>query len=179
MKNNVFILLVFIFVGASFAQDSKLSVELNYPIPIGDNFIKTNYDGIIDVGINYRFIKANLMHIGASINGGIMTSNFGTTLYNLQPRVFSELNLKSLPKIHPSIGIGYTFMFFNNSDSDFSLTDNQHGINLNLGFAYNIAKKFFAKIQYDFVKLNAEDRFLDSTFNTTINILKIGVGYRL
>ncbi|WP_299602534.1 hypothetical protein [uncultured Aquimarina sp.] len=52
------------------------------------------------------------------------------------------------------------------------------GLNLNLGIAYDITKKIFAQVQYDFSSISAPNDIPDTSFNTQIQLLKIGVGYR-
>ena len=60
-----------------------------------------------------------------------------------------------------------------------SASENESGINLNLGTSYDITNKIFAIIQYDFIKITVEDEVPDTKYNTNINIIKIGIGYRL
>ncbi len=55
----------------SFSQDSKFSLEVNYPIPIDENFIGKNLYGIVDLGLKYRFVEFNPVQIGVTLNGGV------------------------------------------------------------------------------------------------------------
>ncbi len=176
----------------SFSQNSKFGLELNYPIPIDKNFVGENYDGIIDIGAKYRFADLELINIGASLNGGLFvnnTSDENTSInvkvnsYLFQPRVFAEFELEII-KIHPFIGLGYTFMVFdasgtNNGFDVSGASETQSGLNLNLGLAYNITHKLFAQVQYDYVKINVDNGVPDITYNTNVNILKIGLAYRI
>ena len=195
MKQKLLLALLLIFSIKSFSQDSKFSLELNYPIPIDENFIGKNYNGIIDFGLKYRFTDLSFLNIGASLNAGILKNSkedgvqpFDVTAFAIQPRIFAELDSESLTKFHPSIGLGYTFMSFNASGIDSFNPDNpnsssssqtESGINLNLGVAYDITKKLFAQVQYDFIKIGVDNEVPDIKYNTNINILKIGLGYRL
>ncbi len=183
MKNVFLLTCLLIFGFKSFSQDSKVSFELNYPLPIGDNFIEQSFDGIIDLGVDYRFARVSSINIGASINGGVFVNNnfedVKVRSYTVQPRIFGELDVESLHKFHPSIGIGYTFMLFDISNSDALDPDDLDGLNLNFGIAYDVTEKFFAQIQYDFIKFGVPDGFEDTKFNTNVNFLKIGFGYRL
>ena len=177
----------------SFAQDSKFNLELNYPIPIDNNFVGENYSGIIDFGADYRFANLNPINIGVSFNGGILVNNsnqsngfqdFKVTSYVIQPRVFGELDLESVQKFHPTVGLGYTIMIFeasgtNNRFDVSDSSDTQSGFNFNFGLAYDITEKLFAQAQYDFVKLRVDSEVPETKFNTNVNILKIGLGYRL
>ena len=193
MKQKLLLTFFLIFTIKSFSQDSKLSIELSYPIPIDNNFIGENYSGIIDVGVDYRITNLNPVSIGISLNGGVLVNNsnqnngfqdFKVTSYVIQPRLFGELDLESLDKFHPSVGLGYTIMVFdasgtNNGFDVSDASDSQNGFNFNFGLAYDITEKLFVQAQYDFVKLGAENDVPDIKFNTNVNILKIGLGYRL
>ncbi|MDH7448231.1 outer membrane protein [Aquimarina sp. 2201CG14-23] len=184
MKKNILCIVLLTISFKLLSQDSKISFELNYPIPLGDNFIGESYTGIIDAGVDYKFVNLSPVKIGASLNGGILINNksdiFKTTAYTIQPRLFGELNIESIEKLRPSVGIGYTIMFFDVSGTDTTeSTDTQSGFNLNFGVAYDIYKKFFVQFQYDFVKLGAQDNLPDISFNTNIHLIKVGVGYKL
>tara|TARA_B110000285_G_C14821839_1_gene466887 strand:- start:88 stop:675 length:588 start_codon:yes stop_codon:yes gene_type:complete len=195
MKQKLLLALLLIFSIISFSQDSKFSLELNYPIPVDENFIGKNYNGIIDLGLKYRFSNLSFLNIGASLNAGILKNSkndrvqhFDVTAFAIQPRIFAELDSESLTKFHPSIGLGYTFMTFNASGIDSFNPDNpnsssssqtESGINLNLGVVYDITDRLFAQVQYDFVKIGVDNEVPDIKYNTNISILKIGLGYRL
>jgi opacity protein-like surface antigen len=193
MKNTLLLGLLLTFTLTTFSQDSKFSLELSYPIPIDQNFIGDQYSGVVDVGAKYRFAELNVIRMGASLNGGLLVNNsnknngplnFSVNAYMLQPRIFAELDIEALKKFRPTLGLGYTFMIFDVSGTlnGVDVSDensNLDGLNFNLGIAYNISYKFFAQVQYDFVKIKVEDDVPDVTYNTNINILKIGFGYRL
>ncbi len=192
MKKSLLFALILFLTIKSFSQDSKFSIELNYPIPIDNNFIGEDFFGIIDLGLDYRFINLNPVNIGISFNGGVLVNNsnqnsglqdFKVTSYMFQPRLFGELDFESLNKLHPSVGIGYTIMIFDASGSNNGFdvsdkTDTQSGFNFNLGLKYDVTERLFAQIQYDFVKLGVDNDIPNIKFNTNVNILKIGLGYR-
>ncbi len=46
------------------------------------------------------------------------------------------------------------------------------------GVTYDISTTIFIQVQYDFTKLNI-DEVPDIKFNTNVNLLKIGVGFKL
>ena len=193
MKQKFLLTLLLIFSIKSFSQDSKFSLELNYPIPIDNNFVGENYNGIIDIGADYRIANLNPVNIGISLNGGVLVNNsnqnngfqnFKVTSYVIQPRIFGELHLESIDKFHPTVGLGYTIMVFNASGTNngFDVSDSsdtQSGFNFNFGLAYDITEKLFVQAQYDFVKIGVDNDVPDIKFNTNVNILKIGLGYRL
>jgi len=77
MKKLLLLAFVLTFTSKTFSQDSKVSFELNYPIPVGDNFIENGYNGIIDLGVDYKFANLNPVNIGVSLNGGLLKNNVG------------------------------------------------------------------------------------------------------
>lgn len=194
MLQKLLIALSLIFTINSFAQDSKFSVELNYPIPMDKNFVGQNYNGIIDLGLKYRFLDLDVLNIGASVNGGLlktaensMLNQRDVTAYTIQPRVFAELNIAAVNSLHPSIGLGYSFMIFNGTTivgdrpgevHSTNVSTTEGGFNVNLGIAYDITTRFFGQIQYDFIKLGTKDDMPKIKYNTNVNILKVGLGYR-
>lgn len=194
MFQKLLISLFLIFTINSFAQDSKFSVELNYPIPVDKNFVGQNYNGIIDLGLKYRFLDLDLFNIGASVNGGLlktakngMLNQRDVNAYTIQPRVFAELDIAAVKSLHPSIGLGYSFMIFSGTTIvgdrpgevySTNVTMTEGGFNLNLGLAYDITTRFFGQIQYDFIMLGTKDGIPKIKYNTNVNILKVGLGYR-
>lgn len=193
MKQILFLTLLLIFTIKSFSQDSKFSLELNYPVPIDENFVGKNYSGIIDLGAKFRLAELNPLNLGVSLNSGILINDsrpnnefqdFKITAYLIQPRIFAELDIESVKSFHPSVGLGYTFIIFDakGTQNGFDISDGsqtQSGLNINLGIAYDINDKLFAQVQYDFVKISLENEIPDIKYNTNVNILKIGLGYRL
>lgn len=193
MKQKLILALLLIASIQSFSQDSKLSFEMHYPKPIDQNFIGKNYDGIIDIGAKYRFSKTTNLNIGASINGGILVNttndnngnqDFKVTSYLIQPKLYADLKIESMSKLHPFAGVGYTFMVFdasgtNNGFDVSGSSTTESGINVNFGVAYDITDKIFIDIQYDYVKLKVDNEIPNTTFNTNVNLLKVGVGFRI
>jgi len=184
MKQTFLLTLLLIFSIKSFSQDSKFSLELNYPIPTDNNFVGESYNGIIDIGADYRIAKLNPVNIGISLNSGVLVNNefhdFKVISYVIQPRIFGELDLESIDRFHPTIGLGYTIMVFNASGTNLpDASDTESGFNFNFGLAYDMTEKLFVQAQYDFVKLGVDNDIPDIKFNTNVNILKIGLGYRL
>lgn len=189
MIQNILSILFIISTITLFSQDKKFSLELNYPMIIDDNFVRKNYNRLVDFGVDYRIKNLNSVNVGCSLNIGALKNNlesnnefqdFKITLYTIQPRVFTELDLKSVKRFHPAVGLGYTFLIFRNNNG-FNISDtnnNLSGFNLNFSFVYDILDKVFAQIQYDFVKIGAKNDVPNINYNTNINILKIGLGYR-
>ncbi|MES2852363.1 MAG: outer membrane beta-barrel protein, partial [Bacteroidota bacterium] len=59
------------------------------------------------------------------------------------------------------------------------IDDNENGFNYNIGLSYDLTNKLFLQAQYDFIKIGVEDGIPDKSYNTNINILKFGIGYRI
>ena len=189
MKQNLLFIVLLLLCIKLFSQESKFSLELNYPIPIDNNFVSENYNGIIDVGLKYRFSNIDFLNIGASINASIFIDSyhdvpFAVNIHTIQPRIFSELDLESLSKFHPAIALGYTFIT-SNAGGDENINPfangsgkNGGGYNLNLALVYDLTNRLFAQIQYDFIKIGVDNEVPDIKYNTNINVLKLGLGYR-
>lgn len=168
-----------------YTQDSKYSVELNYPIQVGSNFINDNYTGLLDLGFKARFLRTNHVNIGFQANCSVFDFNGPKkessfkTLYVILPKFYVELN--SLKKIRPFVGVGYALMTYRKSG------DVDDGPNIGLGLSYDINEKLFAQIQYDVIlgtssygtRFTTFEGILPETLDSDNNILKLGIGYRL
>ena len=90
-----------------------------------------------------------------------------------------------MEKFHPSAGLGYSFIIFNVSGPDpldFSnetANDTQNGVNLNVSAGYDLTAKIFIQLQYDFIKLGTANDIPHNPFNTNVNLVKIGLGFRI
>lgn len=192
MKKTLLILLLNLNF-AIFSQESKLSIELNYPIPADNNFIGKNYTGIVDIGGKYKIIHKNILDFGIALNAGLLTynnskinssQNYKIYAYPIQPKIFCEFNIKNIKRLHPYTSLGYSFIIFkatgtNNGFDISDLNDTQAGINLNFGLSYDITSKLFVNGQFDFTKLQEENGIPNTTFNTNVNLVKFGIGLRL
>lgn len=186
MKLKILIVTLFITIN-SFSQNSKLSLELNYPIPFDNNFIADNYKSIIDVGAKYRFINSKVINMGVALNAGVLyfknnqnyLQDYKVTNYMIQPKIFGEFNIQ---KFKPFFGIGYTSMIFDYSGSNNGYdisgeNDTQSGIDFNVGIKYLVLNNVFVQIQYDYIILDVGDEIPRTKYNTNVNLFKIGVGY--
>ena len=185
------------------AQTTKFSIEASYPLPVDKNFVGNQFKGIADLGIKYRIKNLQVINIGISLNGSMLTysdigyiseyneiRSFKTTLYTVQPRAYAELNLKKFIKLHPLVGIGYSFLFANTDSKStvleqvntFSINPetNKSGININVGLTYDIFTKVYLFTSFDYIALtNLKPGVPSDTYNTKINLLKLGIGIRL
>ena len=196
MRKIIFITLI-TFSSFCFSQISKFSVEASYPLPVDQNFVGDHFKGIVDLGIKYRVKNLQLINLGISLNASLLNYNdsgyfpaydevlkFKTTLYIIQPRIFAELNLKKITKLHPSLGIGYSFFSATSKfDSQTNISDvstNQSGINTSLGLSYDLLKKIYILASYDYTIItDLESGIPNTAYNTTANIAKFGIGIRL
>jgi len=191
MKKIISCLLLFSAL-QTFSQE-KASIELNFPIPTGDNFM-SDYEGVLDIGFKYRFADKQDFAFGVSLNANYLTYTmdypdirFKTKNYNFQPRVFAELKLKGAPRFHPALGLGYTFMQFSSKGSAMTPEDpvsidqseSLSGLNYNISFSFDFTKKFYGQAQYDGIKIGSTPEGVpDTKYNTTAAFIKLGVGYR-
>ena len=68
-------LLLFLFWSLGlWSQEGRLSLELQFPATVDNNFIGSNYNGIIDVGAKYRFAQSGIFNFGAGLNLGLLTN---------------------------------------------------------------------------------------------------------
>ena len=186
MKYYLTLMSLLLLTATSFAQEQKIDVSLNYPVLVGDNFVGALYTSVIDLGGGYRFEESDLLTFGVSFNGSMLfnSANPDVTVntYLLQPRLFAELKLEDAESVHPSVGVGYAVMIFDvagaSNGFDVSGSGSQGGIDLNLRVGVDLTKRLFAQLQYDFIKLNSPEGIPATTFNTNINIVKPGIGYR-
>ncbi|MEC7263661.1 MAG: outer membrane beta-barrel protein [Bacteroidota bacterium] len=172
-----------------YAQKGKFSATASYPLTFGDNFFDRN-DGVIDLGVQYRFIDAKVMQVGIGFNAAFFkyeNEAFSTTenVTLLQPKVLAELDVPALKGFKPFVGIGYgAFMFrseFDNGNEVIEENDDTGGINVNLGLAKDIAAGLFVHVQYDYLNIERSDTSVpdpDDAYYKSVSILKLGIGFR-
>lgn len=174
MKKLLFSYLFLIYCISGFSQNSKLHADVNYPFPIGDNFIGKNYHGVIDLGISYMPIKVSKIRFGISTNVGFL-SDIPVHTSMIKPRLNAEIVFR---KLTPYVGIGYSFFKYKIS-SPYSIADKTtDGLNLNCGVRYNLISRLYLKLDYDFIKFRVED-LPDISYNKNIMILNFGVGFSI
>ncbi|AIZ41107.1 MULTISPECIES: outer membrane beta-barrel protein [Cellulophaga] len=189
MKQKLLLLISFALVSISLTaqddSDQKFSVEASYPTSLNDGFLS---NGILDIGLKYRFLDLQIVKIGVGINGSLFTENdednaFGspskTKNYFIQPKIFGEVSIPGLEKLRPSVGLGYSFVNTkiegtSSNFGDFDYDVDNKGFNFVLGTSYDITKSFFAQIQYDVIFLEDAKEYKINEFST----LKLGVGFR-
>lgn len=197
MKFKIFSLFLLFGIFAN-AQIKKFSIEANYPLPVDNNFVGKNYDGVIDLGLKYRMVNLVFVNFGLALNSSMLTASdtgyfpefdetlsFKSTLITIQPQFYGEINLRKLTKLRPSAAIGYS-VFVTNSEYTSPETNipdesrTQSGVNVNVGLSYDITGRLYIHANYDYVKLIQMDSDIPKeTYNTDVSLLKIGVGIRI
>jgi hypothetical protein len=174
MKRVFIVGLLIISCFKGFSQNSKLSLDINYPIPVGDNFIGKNYNGIFDLGIKYNFVKISKFRLGMSANIGqlVFHSDIPVKALMMKPRINAEL---TFGKLIPYAGIGYSFFNYNVDSNSSDIDKTNDGININLGLKFNIVSKVYLNFGFDFIKFRTEE-MVNNSYNRNIEIFEIGVG---
>lgn len=173
------------------AQNTNWSLEVNYPILVDQNLVGANFDGLFEVGAKYVFWENVSFKTGVSLHTGLfqdkeriedLTTDFDVLVWTLQPRVFGELFLPSLPKFHPIVGVGYSAVTFFTNGNNYTFfpegTETRYGINAIAGFSLEVSPKWYFHAHYDFIQLSKSGNFTNP-YLQNINLVKVGVGYRL
>ncbi len=176
---------------SGFAQGEKWSVEVHFPITLDNNFVGSNFNGVLGIGSSYRFVQTGSINVGAGLYLGLLTdprnrefgADFSANAFYIQPNGIVELQLDQLGDFRPSLGVGLSVFTFSSqqSISDFELNnvpETQVGFNISTGLAYFISTRFFIQAIYDFTALAPDDDVPDNDFNSNVNLLNVGVGYR-
>ena len=193
IKQKIFIASFFFFSFYAFSQDSELSIELNYPYATRDNFLGNQLNGLVDIGAKYFFSEIAPVSLGASMNaalfhfqsnGNTMFTDYKITSFLIQPRFVSQVQLKNWTDFRPFIGLGYSFLITRVTGTlraaDVSAASNtRSGLNANIGFSLKMTRRLFAQIQYDFIHLAPLEGIEANSFNTNVNLVKVGLGFRL
>lgn len=176
----------------------KISFELRYPVPFGDNFINNAYDngysGLIDIGIDYNIIEKNGLGIGILLNSSFLKlSETDVSLIILSPKIKIDYEYKvDQFSIIPQIGLGYSNWQFripayNLTDADGNPLEGEdqvkyrNGLTIKGGakFVFNSNKRldFYFQIAYEFTKLDKPDNGAsNSANNRNIHLFYPGVG---
>lgn len=191
MRKIIIFLLFSLSLSPCFSQEKNWSLELNYPIPVDNNFVGHNFLGLFDVGAKYRFFDTEFLSFGAGLNAGIMKfqndeefEHYLLFNYYFQPKIFAELNMERLPEFRPFAYAGYSFMIFRADGTNYTndlyyTSENLSGYNFGVGLVYDVATNFFIQLQYDFTRLKGENIDSASPYVLRVSLLKAGVGMRL
>jgi len=171
------------------SQDSKLSLELNYPLPLGENFINRFYFGVADIGLKYRIFEYSFFNLGAGYSTSIIRQSddlipFDVTLFTFQPKLFIELDWKSIKRVHPYLGVGYSILWFYSREEMINGvtvpadSNTRWGANPSAEILVDLTKKLFLQVQYDFIFLTHQEGTLDIRSNNEVQFIKFGLGIR-
>jgi hypothetical protein len=195
MKKIFLILITIIFVQISQAQLKRFSLDFSYPYALDKDFLSENYNGLVDVGLKYRIIKAPIINLGIAFNGSLFKANEVKTFnqenvnlnaYFVQPKLFFEFNLKQLTRLRPYFAVGYSYnikedIFLqpssNTGETNVVFTIKEDGIVLNTGISLDLTSWLYIHAQYDFLRLKNINNPELETQNS--NIIKAGIGFRI
>lgn len=156
------------------AQIQRWEIGLSYPTPIGSNFIRKNYNGILGLDISYHILNRKVISSGITLDGSWLHAS-DLELNNLifKPSVFFKVHIG---RFCPYAGVGYAlFSYFANGQFRYSDMTND-GLYLNAGGKVLISHGVYFRIAYDFFRLRHED-FSDIAYNRNIQMLNFGFGY--
>jgi opacity protein-like surface antigen len=187
MKPTIFLFLLLLGISSIRAQDKAWSVELNYPISIGDDFGASN-QGLFGLGVKYRFASNGNWKFGASLDGVWFSTEFVNDsdppqtakvrdLF-IQPRLFASLSLTQNGKLRAFSGLGWTVYRVKTEnlvgDQSISKEENwNNGFNGNLGLSYDISSAWFVQTQYDYIYFSGTNGS-----NSLVGLIKLGGGFR-
>lgn len=173
------------------AQEERFSIEIGYPITVDNNFIGTNFNGIVDVGGKYRFVQAGILNIAGGLNISLLTNpanndfgiDFTVNAFVFQPKGIVELKIPTLSGFRPFVGLGLSVFTFTSQQSlsDFEIagiSETQIGFTISPGISYDIFNQFFLQLQYEYTSVSPDDDVPDIPFNRNVSLLKVGAGYR-
>lgn len=186
-------LIIFCFLWQStffVAQLNTWAIEINYPLVIDNNFVGQNFNGLLDLGLNYHFHEALNYRISATLHNSLfkdraeiidLNTDFNYLLWFLQPRIKIDFIFDNMPDIHPYVGVGYSLMtpFTNGNTSTFFPEggSTRSGFNIIAGLTFDLGNHWYANGGYDFVKLSKLNN-VSNPYLQNVNVLKLGVGYR-
>lgn len=170
-------------------ENSKnyISASINYPVPIGDNFLKNappgSYKGIvsIEVGVNHRI--ADKTYLGINIESGYLyfkSSNVYAQILQYSLDLNHHFMVKKI-SIIPQFNVGYSRWRFYSEDgiNGVSYYSTRDGISLSpsLRIAYPITDKIelYADGRYDYTRIDTEN-VLNVSYNRDMQLFYSGIG---
>ncbi len=194
MKKLLASLLILGTVYTSSAQKRQLSIKLSKPFTIGQSYVSEHFNGIIDFGIDYSFLSQKKWQAGIASNFGYYKGDiinqpifiFDDKALNMGAQFFFRY---TLGKFRPSLAMGYGYQRINtvtilNSGTSIYGNINQGGLLLSVATDFQIYKKFFLSVQYDYSKYSPGNGYREyssgvkSGNSLSMDAIKVGVGYR-
>jgi Opacity family porin protein len=194
-KNFLIVFITLMYVQIPQAQLKRFSLDFSYPYSLDSNLLKENYNGLVDVGLKYRIVKAPIINLGIAFNGSLFKANEIKTFnqenvnlnaYFVQPKLFFEFNLKQVTRLRPYFAVGYSYNIkediylqptLSTGETNVVFTIKEEGIVLNTGVSLDITSWLYIHAQYDFLRLKNINNPELETQNT--NIVKAGIGFRI
>ena len=195
VKTKVFLFFIFsvffFFSGKVEGQENNIknyiSANINYPIPMGDNFLNTSppgsYMGIFSLEIGVNHLIADKTYLGINIESGYLYRKF-SNLYAQILRFTSDINRHfAINKfsIVPQINVGYSRWRFYSEDgpNKVSYYSTRDGISISpsIRFVYPITSKIelFADGRYDYSRVDTKD-IANISYNRDLQLFYSGIG---
>lgn len=192
--------IVYSFANAQDTKEQKFEIGLHHPLSIGDNFMEVAYNGILGLDLKYRITETEIINPKVAFSVDYFNYNafefIDGSAFIYKPKIIGDFNIKSLPKFHPFIMLGYSFFsaslkynyseltIYNPGDEllqpDEREKTNYSGLNYGFGASYDISNMFFAELSIDFITLsNLDDGIPDDSYNKNIQTINIGLGIKL
>lgn len=198
--------IVFLSISYCFSQDSNhsVSIEVGYPLPIGNNVFNKGYgqdqiffghdgsNGLWDFGIGYNLTSLGKFGIGAAMNiAKFKLYPFQISTINYRPRINFNypIQLNKL-EISPSLGVGYSIhqykglVFTDVNGNTVGENPTSDGLLLNSSIRISTKREsrlnYYVQIGYEYTSLFPKDEALaEVTKSTKIHILfsNLGLSY--
>lgn len=186
MKKTLSIALLFMGMILVHAQEKDWSIEVNYPVSIGEDFGASN-QGLFGIGTKYRFAQVGNWQLGASLDGSWFSTKFVRDsdppqtdkvrdLF-VQPRFFAALPATQNGKLQLLAGLGWTAYRISvenlvGEQSTGKTVNWNSGLNANAGLTLDISNSWFLATQFDLILSSGESD------DRTIGLMKVGAGIR-
>jgi hypothetical protein len=115
-KCYLLLVLLLTLTATSFSQSKSFSAEVNYPFGFSDGIQR--FTGIADANVKFRFLHTELLNYGVGYTFTYARSNFEGYYKDLDRNYFfhhingfAELNIASVPKLHPYLAFGFSYTF--------------------------------------------------------------------
>ena len=192
MKTYYIALFLIVITVSSFSQNKRFSVEANYPLALSNGIEKIT--GVADISFKYRFIKKEVVSVGASLTFDYLKSELPYNFSNLNRdyffyhvNAFAEITIPGAEKLHPYVGAGFTYLM---SDYEYLQSRNQlttigvekrneSGFNLQFGIQYDITSALFVQSYFHYINTYVKTDFTDNkALSVNYDLIKFGLGVR-
>ncbi|MFH0895810.1 MAG: hypothetical protein V2A54_15350 [Bacteroidota bacterium] len=201
MKKGVLFLFILVYSTASYSQffnKDKISFDLRYPVPVGNNFINKafiiGYTGLFDLGVDYTMHNLKNLGFGLVYNSSLFRlSESKLSLVTICPRFKFDytLNFGKISLI-PNVALGYSVWYFwgpsytvrdiNGNEYTFEKTsETLKGISVRTGLKTVLENKkrlsWYVQFSYEYTYFDeTTNNIADCVYNRKISLLLPGVG---